>query len=233
MSTSGTAEFRVRNPLARKLWNRQARASRILYTRFRSGRTFTFQGKSLRYLQVAYNYTWRNERAVEIPIFQDIIAHYEPSQMLEVGNVLDHYMPIRHDVVDKYEKGPGVQNLDAVVYDSGRTYDLIISISTLEHVGWDEEPVEPAKVRHAIDHLRRLLSPGGKLIVSLPVGYNSEVDAMLAQGDVPWTNFVCLKRARWDNVWHQAEWREVANKRYDYWTPTATAIVIGTVGREG
>jgi len=121
--------------------------------------------------------------------------------------------------------------VDVVDFDPGRTYDLIISISTLEHVGWDEEPIEPVKVRHAIDRLRRLLSSTGKLIVSLPVGYNSEVDAMLAQRDVPWTNFVCLKRARWDNVWQEAPWQAIANRHYDYWTPTATAIVIGTVGR--
>jgi SAM-dependent methyltransferase len=233
MSRSWIADFRETNPVGRRLWNRQARASRSLYTRFRRGRSFTFQGKSLQYLRVAYNYTWRNERAVEIPIFQDIVAQYEPSQILEIGNVLRHYMPIRHDVVDKYEEGPDVQNVDAVDYDPGRTYDLIISISTLEHVGWDEVPVEPAKVRYAIDHLRQLLSPGGKLIVSLPVGYNSEVNTILAKGDVPWTSLVCLKRARWDNVWHQAEWRAIVKKRYDYWTPTARAIVIGTVGRAG
>ncbi len=33
-------------------------------------------------------------------------------------------------------------------------YDLIISISTLEHVGWDEQPQKPGKLLQAIDHLR-------------------------------------------------------------------------------
>ena len=33
-------------------------------------------------------------------------------------------------------------------------YDLIVTISTLEHVGWDEEPRDPSKVLRAIENLK-------------------------------------------------------------------------------
>ena len=43
-----------------------------------------------------------------------------------------------HDVLDKYEKGNNVINDDVVSFSTEVKYDLIVSVSTLEHVGWDE-----------------------------------------------------------------------------------------------
>jgi hypothetical protein len=34
------------------------------------------------------------------------------SDFLEVGNVLNHYFKLNHDVIDKYEKGKNVKNID-------------------------------------------------------------------------------------------------------------------------
>jgi len=232
MSKIGSSELREKNWFMLKLWQLDVEVSRVFYSRFRGGRSFGVKGKTLPYLaraERAYNSAWRNERAVEIPIFQDIIAGYEPSQMLEVGNVLSYYGSISHDVVDKYETSPGVQSVDIVDFEPGRTYDLIISISTLEHVGWDEDPKEPGKVQRAIDHLRRLLSPTGRLVFSVPVGHNLELDAMFATAALPRTSLVCLKRSL-GNTWQEAPWHAIANNRYNYWTPTATAIVVATLG---
>ena len=58
--------------------------------------------------------------------------------IFEVGSVLSHYFPINHDVLDKYEKGHGVINQDVVDFKPHNKYDLIVSISTLEHVGFDD-----------------------------------------------------------------------------------------------
>lgn len=82
--------------------------------------------------------------------------------MLEVGDVLSHYFPIHHDVVDKYQVAPGVINQDIAEFIPPERYDLILSISTPEDVGWDETPREPDKLLRAIEHLRnRCLAPGG------------------------------------------------------------------------
>lgn len=70
--------------------------------------------------------------------------------MLEVGNVLSHYFPIHHDIVDKYEVCPGVINQDIADFLPQEKYDLILSISTVEHVGWDEQPQEPTKLLQVI-----------------------------------------------------------------------------------
>lgn len=233
MSKTGTSELRERNWFFFKLWRLDFETSKLLYSRFRRGRSFSVQGKTLPYLpnaDRAYNSPWRNEREVEIPFFQDLVASYDPSQILEVGNVLSYYMPVTHDVVDKYESGPNVRSVDVVEFDPGKTYDLIISISTLEHVGFDEEPKEPGKAHRAIDHLRRLLRPGGKLVFSVPIGHNPEINSMVAQEDVPFMSLVCLKRSRWGNTWREAPKDKIKNSRYNYWTPTARAIAVGTIG---
>ena len=81
--------------------------------------------------------------------------------VLEVGNVLQHYgdvldVPTRR-IVDRYETGPHVENLD--VFDITGRYDTIITISTVEHVGWDPpEPRTPGRSVEAIEHLASLLT---------------------------------------------------------------------------
>jgi hypothetical protein len=67
------------------------------------------------------------------------VKRYKERNILEIGNVLSHYFPVNHDIVDKYEKADGVINQDVVHFYSPKKYDLIVSVSTLEHVGWDED----------------------------------------------------------------------------------------------
>jgi len=134
----------------RRYW----RFAKMTLTRLTRANTFAFNGRTYSYLYHFCNKTWKNERGVEIPIFRDILLRHQTARILEVGNVLSHYVPIHHDVVDKYEVAPGVINQDIVEFAPTARYDLILNISTLEHVGWDEVPREPAKLLQAIEHLR-------------------------------------------------------------------------------
>lgn len=225
----------MRSRVRRRLFYLRASISRRIYTRMYSGRSFIFQGKTLEYAQDAYNYSWRNERSVEIPIFRDALAPYQSSQILEVGAVLRNYMQSSHVVIDKYEQAPGVLNVDVIEYAPGRTFDMIVAISTLEHVGWDETPKEPAKVRRAIDHLRSLLSPAGMLMVSFPIGYNSEVNTLLANQDYAWDSVVFLQRVSRNNIWREVPMEVVLPRdgtpaRFNQDVPTATAIAVCTIG---
>jgi hypothetical protein len=218
---------------------REAQVSaQVAYLRAIKHGTFEFQGKAYPYFYHRYNRTFLNERIVEVPIVWDEVKRHAPASVLEVGNVLAHYFPIKHQVVDKYERARGVIHADAVDYQPDQHYDLIVAISTLEHVGWDEEPREPEKFLRAVDHLASLLAPGGTLLATVPFGYNPEVDRFLAEGRVPFTSVGYMKRDSGDNVWREASWSEVAGTAYVHrqpkslrrWVPnTAQAIAVGRI----
>lgn len=128
-----------------------------------------------------YNRTWRNERAVEIPLALAFLER-QPGPLLELGNVLVNYGLAGHVVVDKYEQRSGVLNVDIVEFQPQERFGAIVAVSTLEHVGWDEEPRDPGKILRAVDHLRHLLLPSGRLFVSCPLSYNPHLDALITEG---------------------------------------------------
>ncbi len=201
------------------------------YRVLKLGRTFTFRGKTYPYFCHIYNRTWQSERAIEIPIVSEFLNRHQGDRILEVGNVLSHYYLVNDDIVDKFELGDGVTNEDIVSYRSAGKYDLIVSISTLEHVGWDETPREPMKVLAALENMKRLLKDGGEILVTLPVGYNLELDRLLKQGAIKFSEFYCFKRtARY--TWTEAHWSDIENITYDHPFPYANGLVIGVITQE-
>jgi hypothetical protein len=201
---AGARELRTR--LTSSLW---------YYRVTRGRRTFTYDGRTYRYFFHRYNSTWKTERAVEVPIVRAFLRDRDGRRVLEVGNVLSHYGPVAHDIVDKYERAPGVLNVDIVDYAPLVRYDLIVSISTLEHVGWDEEPRDPAKLLRAVDHLRALLAPGGRALVTLPLAYNPAMDDMLRDSRLRFDHVGCLKRISTDNRWAEVAWADIADARFN------------------
>jgi hypothetical protein len=162
---------------------RYANIPMAMYHRLTSSpKTFLFCGRKYHYFFHAYNKTWANERTIEIPLALEMVNQNNPHETLEIGNVLSHYMKTEHTIVDKYEKRKGVLNRDVTTLDTHLKYSLIVSISTLEHVGWDEIPREPGKHRVALGKMIALLKPGGRLFVTIPLGYNPGVDQDLFQG---------------------------------------------------
>ena len=212
------------------LWRLKQRNKLICYWLVRlTGRpsTFSFRGKSYRYFWHRYNSTWRNERAVEIPIARSFIGVIPAARVLEIGNVLSHYGRVSHEVVDKYERAEYVKNEDVCDFRSEKKYDLILSISTLEHVGWDEEPKDEMKVMRAFENLRRLLAPEGRLVVTIPLGYNPALDRMIGEGRLSFAECVFLKRDSRRNNWREVSAEDVRFPRYDWQTYTAHELVVG------
>jgi len=195
---------------------------------FRSNRTFTFNGRTYHYLYHPYNLTWRNERAVEVPIALGYMDAHRGQDILEVGNVLSHYVVIDHDVLDKYEEAPGVTNVDVVEFDPRKKYELIISVSTLEHVGWDETPRDPQKALAAIDNLVRLLAPAGELVMTAPLGLNPEFDRLLETGALPFEDIWALRRVR-GNYWEQERFEAILGAGYARNSFRADAIAVGRI----
>jgi len=183
-------------------------------------------GEKYQYFCHPVNVTWRNERAVEIPIIKNILDRYSGKPVLELGNVLSRYYPIRHEVVDKYEKAKGVINQDIVSFSPKKKYDLIISISTLEHVGWSEKPKDKNKVYRGIRRVKELVKPKGEMVASLPIGYHPEVDKILKQADKYFTDDWYLIRLSQDNRWKQTNRSEALKRKYNQPYCNANAIAI-------
>lgn len=179
-----------------------ARAAISIARRSRA-ETFCFDGRTYPYLFHPYNLAWKNERTVEVPVVSALLAEY-PGEVLEVGNVLSHYIEADHDIVDKYEVAPRVVNQDVTTFDPGKLYDLIISVSTVEHIGASERPRDPRKAADAVAHLRSLLAPGGRLLVTIPVGLNEDLDAVIMRRETPFTELKAMRR-----VSHRNEWEEI------------------------
>jgi hypothetical protein len=199
------------------------------YNIFKSKENFKFREKKYNYFYYPYNATWRNERAIEIPIIWDIVKKYEGKNILELGNVLSHYFSVNYDILDKYEKAKGVINKDIIDFKSEKKYDLIVAISTLEHIGWDEKPKDPTKVLKSIKKLKKMLAEDGKIIATIPWGYNLKIDEFFIKNKVPFTESFFLKRISKDNRWVETDLENIKNSKYDFPYPKANALLVGII----
>lgn len=145
---------------------------------------FQFSGQTYQCHYARYNMTWAGERMVEIPIGLGLLRDNPGARILEVGNVLSHYATTSHTIVDKFEKGADVINEDILRYKPDTRFDLIISISTFEHIGFDDDAVGSSgdKIREAVEHCRSLLAPGGRFVMTVPTGYNPDLDQLMREG---------------------------------------------------
>ena len=207
-------------PVRAELWHRLVAASLPLVAK----RNFTLDGRMYRYLWDGTG-TWRSERAVELPIALAALAGADPARTLEVGNVLWRYADRGHTVVDKYEIAPWVTNEDAETFRGG-PYDLILSVSTIEHIGLDEEPREPGKAARAVRNLRSLLSHDGRMLASIPLGYNRDLDDALGDLDCDLSYLVRETPRRW----RQAARDEAMGRFYGWPWAGASAVAIARWG---
>jgi hypothetical protein len=218
------------NAIRNYFWRLKQRNKLICYWIIRVLRRpslFDFRGESYRYFWHRYNATWRNERAVEIPIARGFLAGISPHKVLEIGNVLSHYSPVAHEIVDKYERAEGIRNEDVCDFKSDKKYGLILSLSTLEHVGWDEEPKDESKCLRAFENLQSLLALEGRLVVTIPLGYNPSLDRMIDEGRISFSKRVYLKREPHRNIWREVSTEDVRQPHYDRQTPAAHELLVG------
>ena len=201
---------------------------RVALTRLlKPSHIFRFQGRPLVCFEHPYNGTLNNERAVEVPIVMKYVDRHRGQSILEVGNVLSHYFDFPHDIVDKYEQADGVRNEDVLEFSPRKKYDLVVTISTLEHVGFDETPKNPDKILLAIDHLMSLLAPGGELVVTLPVGYNPTMDEQLRTGAIRFDELYAYLRVASKPRWIDVPLERLERVKYGEPFPFANGVVIG------
>lgn len=190
--------------------------------------TFRLGDRDLRYFDHPYNRTIRNERAVEVAVAMAFLDELGPLRLgpgLEVGNVLRHYGVVGHEVIDKYEPGERVTNIDVTDAHPAVAPQWVITLSTLEHVGWDEVPRTPGKAVAALHHLHSLLAPGGRMLVTTPLGWNPDLDQAIVDGLGAAREWF-LERATWRNEWKEVERPDAARCRYDHARRSARCLWI-------
>ena len=168
---------------------------------------------------------WRTERGLELALAERSSSRHAPAATLEVGNVLAFAGVTGHTVVDKYEAGEKVLNVDIMEYRPERKFGLVISISTVEHIGWDEEPREPGKAAAALDVMAGL---GDALLITMPVGYHRELEQAFIDG--PFDSVaLAVKKSRL-GIWARRPLTDVPAVRYGYPYAYGNGILIGTRG---
>lgn len=187
---------------------------------------FEFNGKRLEYLIHPYNLTWTNERTIEIPIALDYIKNLKTNKILEVGAVLKHYTDVKWEVVDKFELGEGIINEDIIDFNPKKKYDLIVCISTLEHIGFDDED-DKEKIVKAVEGMKKCLNKKGIIIATMPLGYNKYMDERIFSKTLGFNEMYFLKKISRKNKWKQVSMEEIKNAKYNYPYNNANAVVIG------
>lgn len=230
----------------------------------RNNREFRFNDKNIKYF--IHESSWNSERVIEIPIIMDFIKnesrklclkYCDYTQLeycstfkrstcnkyfgiLEFGNVLDQFVPHQYDILDKYSEGKNVIHQDIVDFNPKEKYDLIVSISTLEHVGFNEDVenighniddnIEKDKTKIAMKNIiDNCLKPNGKMIFSVCLGYNKDMDELLFSNELFFTKLYFLKRISKDNRWIEVKLNKDSLKHVMYGKPynNANYICIG------
>lgn len=213
-------------------------AGRFIHTRAtwprivaqRQGRTFTIGSATLAYELGRYNGAWLNERTVEVPLAKHVLSGVSPKAVLEVGNVLPRYGRSGHTIVDKYEAIDGVENEDILDYQPGTTFDAVVAVSTLEHVGFDEPVKNPVGPALALDAMRKLVSTDGFLLVTIPLGYNPDLDDSIAAGQFACARQFGLRRTSEDNEWVEDSLDALIGTKYGSPFPNANGLYVGLDG---
>lgn len=190
---------------------------------------FKFNDRDYAYFCHDYNQTRKNERAVEIPIILHELNSATGSVM-ELGRVLPNYIGNSYDVVDKYDSSAGVIKKDVLDFIPTNQYSLIVSISTIEHVGLDEDKKDGEKGKKALLHLKdKCLAKTGRLVLTWPVGYNTDLDRQFYDGELPLSESYALRRISRDNQWEQVDPKNVMGIQYGRPFHTANAIIVGII----
>lgn len=164
------------------------------------------------------------ERDIEVPYIYNylldyIMTHHNP-KILEIGNVCSNHFNVYslggeylYDIIDLYEVNGLCINEDIRYYRSDILYDLIISISTLEHIG-EVEKDSRYGIIDALLNIKGLLVSGGICIFTVPVNYQKEMDFILDQITI-FDRVIFMKRIS-DTEWVETDREGVSGGIYSY-----------------
>jgi len=180
--------------------------------------------------QYEYADTPNPDRRVEIPIIKEYLREYKGKNILEIGNVLVNFCSSNHDIVDKYDTAKYCINEDIINYHSISKYDFIVSISTLEHIGYEPpEEKDETKVIRTVHHIKQnLLKEGGEFVFTIPLGFNKILDEQMMNENFKIDEKYFMKRISL-SVWEQDFDPDMIAGYYDNPFGCANKILIGVI----
>jgi hypothetical protein len=215
------------------LYSAMDAATIFSYHAIHVGRTFRVGELELAYRREPTH----TERAIEVPIGLEFLrrARKAGARVLEVGNVLGRSQGFDHVVLDKYEFGLEIVNDDICTYSPVRRFDAVLAISTLEHIGIDEPDGTIEKIVVALSNISsKVLTPGGIMFATLPVGYNRTFDEIVSESGGAPGRVRVMARTGLFNLWEErtSSW---VSCRLDALSPrsrysSAGAIYLYTLG---
>jgi hypothetical protein len=192
---------------------------------------FTFDGKEYLHFVHQTNCGWppyrMTERSVEMALADAWLSRHESDRdVMEIGAVTPYYWPARiADVVDPTDQHSGV-SIRKSMFDISFYGKKILSISTFEHIGTGEYSLESKPDASALA-VRKLLLEAQSFLVTIPTGYNRNLDRFIADN---WKAFEgvsvgCLRRSAGarDNAWHQVSIDELRDVPY---TKAANGLIV-------
>jgi SAM-dependent methyltransferase len=179
------------------------------------------------------------DRAIE---WSWVVAHLprQPARILDLGCVQSPLSAIAarlgHEVTSvdlreiEYDMlGVSFRRGDIAMIDLGANFDVIINCSMIEHVGlsqrYGDVAATPDGDLHVMDQLRGLLSPSGRMIMTIPVGLDglfSPFHRVYGQWRLP------LLFRRYDTI-EQEFWAKHDGERWQQCDSATALKVTGSV----
>jgi len=127
-------------------------------------KTVEFQGRTLDCFYHRYNMTWASERCIEVPIAKSYLDQFPNGAVLEVGNVLSHYFPTRHDS-RQIRKSDGIINRTSSITVRDNTTSFFPSRPSSTSVSMTNPPSLPVEKISRHFRMPRLFEPSAKFVL--------------------------------------------------------------------
>ena len=75
-------------------------------------------------------------------------------------------------------------------------------------------------------------STRGQIVVTLPLGENREIDKLLEEKKIHFTEQYCFKRISHDNKWVEVTYDKIRHAKHNAPFPEANAIIIGIIKKK-
>jgi glycosyltransferase involved in cell wall biosynthesis len=130
--------------------------------------------------------------------------HDDPQRVIEIGNVLSHHQRVEHSVLDPYELAPAATwNEDLMRFTPPFSPTLVVSVSAFGPLAYGVGRRKPGRLHRAVRRIISWLAPGGRLLLTLPVGQDPVIADFLESPDRHVTSIRRMRRSHDSEEWEE------------------------------